>query len=59
MDIKYLVIVGTALLIGALLNCFTADKKKKYENSQANACGNGDTLINIFCLNQIQATEKQ
>jgi hypothetical protein len=60
MKIKYLVIVGamTAMLIGATALA-TQDLafagKKKYEKSQAlsqaNACGNGEMPIDVFCQN--------
>ena len=60
MKIKYLVIVGamTAILIGATALA-TSDSafagKKKYEKSQAlsqaNACGNGEMPIDVFCQN--------
>ena len=61
MKIKYLVIVAamTAMLIGATALATTdsafADKKKHYEKSQAlsqaNACGNGEMPIDVFCQN--------
>jgi len=60
MKIKYLVIVGamTAMLIGATAFAtqdFAFAGKKKYEKSQAlsqaNACGNGEMPIDVFCQN--------
>ena len=49
----------TAMLIGATALASTdsafADKKKHYEKSQAlsqaNACGNGEMPIDVFCQN--------
>jgi hypothetical protein len=60
MNIKYLAVVAamTALLIGA--TALTTEDiafagKKKYEKSQAlsqaNACGNGDMAMWVFCQN--------
>ena len=70
MNTKYLVIVAamTAMLIGATALASTdsafAGGKKHYEKSQAlsqaNACGNGEMPINVFCSNtasQIQGDE--
>ena len=73
MNVKYLVIVTamTAMLVGATALA-TADSafadgkkdKKHYEKSQAlsqaNACGNGEMPMNVFCSNtasQIQGDE--
>lgn len=60
MNIKYLAVVAamTALLVGATALA-TEDiafaGKKKYEKSQAlsqaNACGNGDLAMWVFCQN--------
>ena len=72
MNSKYMFIIVAALavmLIGATAlateDAF-AGKKKHYEKSQAtsqaNACGNGEVLINIGCQNtdsQIQGDENQ
>ncbi|MGH9927277.1 MAG: hypothetical protein ACRD4J_09465 [Nitrososphaeraceae archaeon] len=66
MTTKYLVIVAavTAMLVGATALSATDSvfaEKKKYEKnqaaSQANACGNGELPLNVFCqnlLSQIQ-----
>ena len=70
MNVKYLVIVAamTAMLVGAT-TLATSDSafaggKKHYEKSQAlsqaNACGNGEMPLNVFCSNtasQIQGDE--
>ena len=70
MNVKYLVIVAamTAVLVGATTlatsDSALADGKKHYEKSQAlsqaNACGNGELPLNVFCSNtasQIQGDE--
>ena len=70
MNVKYLVIVAamTAVLVGATALATSdsafADGKKHYEKSQAlsqaNACGNGELPLNVFCSNtasQIQGDE--
>jgi hypothetical protein len=70
MNVKYLVIVAamTAVLVGATALATSdsafADGKKHYEKSQAlsqaNACGNGEMPLNVFCSNtasQIQGDE--
>lgn len=62
MNLKYLVIVAamTAMLVGATAlattdSAFADGKKKHYEKSQAlsqaNACGNGEMPMNVFCQN--------
>ena len=64
MNLKYLVIVAamTAMLVGATAlattdSAFADGKKDKkhYEKSQAlsqaNACGNGEMPMNVFCQN--------
>ena len=61
MNIKYMVIVAamTAMLVGATALATTdsafAGGKKHYEKSQAlsqaNACGNGDMPLDVFCQN--------
>ena len=62
MNLKYLVIVAvmTAMLVGATAlattdSAFADGKKKHYEKSQAlsqaNACGNGEMPLNVFCQN--------
>ncbi|MGC1132985.1 MAG: hypothetical protein WA941_09185 [Nitrososphaeraceae archaeon] len=68
MNTKYLVIVAamTAMLVGATALA-TADsafagKKREYNQatSQANACGNGELPLNVFCQNigsQVQGDE--
>jgi hypothetical protein len=69
MNTKYMFIVATmaVMLIGATTlateDAF-ADGKKKYEKnqatSQANACGNGELPLNVFCQNinsQVQGEE--
>jgi hypothetical protein len=70
MKTKYLVMVAAAavMLIGATAISTTdsvfAEKKKGYEKSQAtsqaNACGNGEMPLDVFCQNlnsQIQGDE--
>ena len=69
MNTKYMVIVAAmaVTLIGATAfatDSAFADGKKKYEKnqaiSQANACGNGELPLNVFCQNigsQIQGDE--
>ena len=68
MNTKYLVIVAamTAMLIGATALATTdsafAGKKREYNQalSQANACGNGELPLNVFCQNigsQVQGDE--
>jgi hypothetical protein len=70
MNVKYLVIVAamTAMLVGATALATSdsafAGGKKHYEKSQAlsqaNACGNGEMPLNVFCSNtasQIQGDE--
>jgi len=58
MNTKYMVIVAAmaVMLIGATAfatDSAFADGKKKYEKnqaiSQANACGNGELPLNVFC----------
>jgi hypothetical protein len=69
MNSKYMVIVAAmaVMLVGATAlateDAF-ADGKKKYEKnqatSQANACGNGELPLNVFCQNinsQVQGEE--
>ncbi len=67
MNTKYMFIVATmaVMLIGA--TAFATDsafatKKKEYNQatSQANACGNGELPLNVFCQNigsQVQGDE--
>ena len=69
MNTKYFVIVAamTVMLIGATALATTDSAfagKKKYEKnqaiSQANACGNGELPLNVFCQNigsQVQGDE--
>ena len=73
MNLKYMAIVAamTAMLVGATAlattdSAFADGKKDKkhYEKSQAlsqaNACGNGELPLNVFCSNtasQIQGDE--
>jgi hypothetical protein len=71
MNLKYMAIVAamTAILVGATAfattdSAFADGKKKHYEKnqalSQANACGNGELPLNVFCSNtasQIQGDE--
>jgi hypothetical protein len=69
MNTKYMVIVAAmaVMLIGATAfatDSAFADGKKKYEKnqaiSQANACGNGELPLNVFCQNigsQVQGDE--
>ena len=68
MNTRYFVIVAamTAMLIGVTALATTdsafADKKREYNQatSQANACGNGELPLNVFCQNlgsQIQGDE--
>jgi hypothetical protein len=71
MNLKYMAIVAamTAMLVGATAlattdSAFADGKKKHYEKSQAlsqaNACGNGEMPMNVFCSNtasQIQCDE--
>jgi len=69
MNTKYMVIVAAmaVTLIGATAfatDSAFADGKKKYEKnqaiSQANACGNGELPLNVFCQNigsQVQGEE--
>ncbi|MGH9965724.1 MAG: hypothetical protein ACRD5E_12975 [Nitrososphaeraceae archaeon] len=68
MNTKYLVIVAamTVMLVGATALATTdsafAGKKREYNQatSQANACGNGELPLNVFCQNigsQIQGDE--
>jgi hypothetical protein len=69
MNTKYMFIVAAmaVMLVGATTlateDAF-ADGKKKYEKnqatSQANACGNGELPLNVFCQNinsQVQGEE--
>ena len=67
MNTKYVVIVAamTVMLIGATAlateDAF-ATKKREYNQatSQANACGNGELPLNVFCQNigsQVQGDE--
>jgi hypothetical protein len=62
MNLKYMAIVAamTAMLVGATAlattdSAFADGKKKHYEKSQAlsqaNACGNGEMPMNVFCQN--------
>jgi hypothetical protein len=69
MNTKYMVIVAAmaVMLIGATAfatDTAFADGKKHYDKnqavSQANACGNGELPLNVFCQNinsQIQGDE--
>jgi hypothetical protein len=70
MNTKYMFIVATmaVMLVGttalATEDAFADDDKKKYEKnqvtSQANACGNGELPLNVFCQNinsQVQGEE--
>jgi hypothetical protein len=69
MNTKYMVIVAAmaVMLIGATAfatDSAFADGKKKYEKNQAislaNACGNGELPLNVFCQNigsQVQGEE--
>jgi len=69
MNTKYMVIVAAmaVMLIGATAfatDSAFADGKKKYEKnqaiSQANACGNGELPLNVFCQSigsQVQGEE--
>ena len=67
MNTKCFVIVAamTAMLIGATAlatDSAFATKKKEYNQatSQANACGNGELPLNVFCQNigsQVQGDE--
>jgi hypothetical protein len=70
MNNKYMVVVAAmaVMLIGATAfatdNAFADGKKKHKEynqaTSQANACGNGELPLNVFCQNigsQVQGDE--
>jgi hypothetical protein len=69
MNTKYMFIVATmaVMLIGATAfatDSAFADGKKHYDKnqavSQANACGNGELPLNVFCQNigsQVQGEE--
>jgi hypothetical protein len=69
MNTKYMFIVAAmaVMLIGATAfatDSAFADKKKHYDKnqatSQANACGNGELPLNVFCQNidsQVQGEE--
>jgi hypothetical protein len=70
MNTKYMFIVATmaVMLVGATAlateDAFADDDEKKYEKnqatSQANACGNGELPLNVFCQNinsQVQGEE--
>jgi hypothetical protein len=69
MNTKYMVIVAAmaVMLIGATAlateDAFAGKKKHKEYNqatSQANACGNGELPLNVFCQNigsQVQGDE--
>ena len=69
MNTKYMFIVATmaVMLIGGTAfatDSAFADKKKHYDKnqatSQANACGNGELPLNVFCQNidsQVQGEE--
>ena len=69
MNTKYMFIVATmaVMLIGATAfatDSAFADKKKHYDKnqavSQANACGNGELPLNVYCQNigsQVQGDE--
>jgi hypothetical protein len=70
MNTKYMFIVATmaVMLVGATAlateDAFADDDEKKYEKnqvpSQANACGNGELPLNVFCQNigsQVQGDE--
>jgi len=69
MNTKYMVVVAAMaiMLIGATAfatDSAFADKKKHYDKnqavSQANACGNGELPLNVYCQNigsQVQGDE--
>jgi hypothetical protein len=68
MNTKYLFIVAAmaVMLVGATALATTEDafagKKKEYNQAtaQANACGNGELPLNVFCQNiesQVQGEE--
>ena len=68
MNTKYMVIVAAmaVMLVGATAlateDAFAGGKKREYNQatSQANACGNGELPLNVFCQNigsQIQGDE--
>jgi hypothetical protein len=69
MNTKYMVVVTAmaVMLIGATAfatDSAFADGKKKYDKnqavSQANACGNGELPLNVYCQNigsQVQGDE--
>ena len=69
MNTKYMVVVTAmaVILIGATAfatDSAFADKKKHYDKnqavSQANACGNGELPLNVYCQNigsQVQGDE--
>ena len=69
MNTKYMVVVAAmaVMLIGATAfatDSAFADKKKHYDKnqavSQANACGNGELPLNVYCQNigsQVQGDE--
>jgi hypothetical protein len=67
--ISFAIVAAVAVMLvasaaAATENAFADGKKKKYEKnqalSQANACGNGELPLNVFCSNsasQIQGDE--
>jgi hypothetical protein len=68
MNTKYVVIVAAmaVMLVGATAlateDAFAGGKKREYNQatSQANACGNGELPLNVFCQNigsQVQGDE--
>ena len=68
MNTKYMLIVAAmaVMLVGATALATTEDafagKKKEYNQAtaQANACGNGELPLNVFCQNiesQVQGEE--
>jgi hypothetical protein len=69
MNTKYMVVVAAmaVMLVGATAfatDSAFADKKKHYDKnqavSQANACGNGELPLNVYCQNigsQVQGDE--
>ncbi len=68
MNTKYMVIVAAmaVMLVGATAlateDAFAGGKKREYNQatSQANACGNGELPLNVFCQNigsQVQGDE--
>jgi hypothetical protein len=66
MNTKYMVIVAAmaVMLVGATAlatdDAFATKKKYNQATSQANACGNGELPLNVFCQNigsQVQGDE--